>query len=551
MPDIAKILERTSHEVGLGRDGYERLLQRRDRRRRRERVAAAGVAFLITLVIVGAALTALLNKSQRLPSNETISPGAVGDLSVLWTGDLGGVAPAPAVTDGVIATATAQGHVTAFDETCRTDGGTCPALWTADVGDLPAFKDRATLGLIWWPGASGDPGDPAVFGTVAGADGVFYLVTRSGRLFAFAHDCRNDGGPCEPLWRGQVGRVPRNAPAANALPVVENGLVYATSPAGVWAFPVACGSSGSTCAPAWHSDVVDGIVWQSGHLYGYNQRDGLAYELDPATGKPIWWGGPGHGHCCGNGPQPVRYGDSVYENFGHDLYVFPATCRGACDPTWTARILFPFADGPVVVGDAVIFTTAIDGTHGGLLVFPVDCASGGAQCRDSHRTSVSAELTTMSPVVAQGRVYAVSRRGAGMYVFDASCLASRNGCQPVWTASLVGPDQPVITGGVVFVSDEDTSLQAFDEACNADPCLPLWQGGGTPAAGPVIDGSTVFATDTEAKTVVAYGIGGASNELASTGGGSSAWLVYVVAALIIAGGLVVARRRRSTAGLNP
>jgi hypothetical protein len=280
---------------------------------------------------------------------------------------------------------------------------------------------------------------------------------------------------------------------------------------------------------------------QNGHVYALDPERGIAGEIDPTSGASVWSGGPGV--CCGNAGLPIRFGDSVYVNFGSELDVFPADCSGTCEPTWRADLDDPFVDGPVVVDGAVVLSTALEERSGSLIAFPVDCASGGSVCSRSHRTQVAAELTTNPPVVADGLVYVVSTRGSYVGGFAPGCLLREDGCEPAWAARPDRPWQPIVANGVAFVSDSTFGTFAYLTTCADDPCPSAWRDDVVPEGPPALTDGLLVVTD-RTGVVWAYAPGPEPAGAPPVIEGGLRW-VLLAALLVIALGLtaIVARRR--------
>jgi outer membrane protein assembly factor BamB len=539
MPELRDVLEREGRSVRLDPGAFDRMLERQQRVARRRRVVAGSFGVAIAIAIVVAAVLLPRGDGGPVPADTPITPSTVRDLAPRWSGDMGAPAAPPTVVDGVVVTATADGHVAAFPEDCADP---CAPAWTAQVDPLWVTDDAANPEIRWWLWTPGPPNGPITIGAFSVDHGVLFTQSRSGRVYAFDPNCGTDGATCGPLWTGQA---PSGDPTGGGLPLVGGGAVYVLTEGGTAAFASTCATDGSPCEPLWRSDLLVQRV-QDGQIFAMDPELGVMSELDPATGSPIWTGGPGS--CCGNVGQPVRFDDAIYVNFGSELDVFPANCRGECRPTWRAPLEDAFVDGPVVVGDAVVLTAATDERTGAILAFPVDCATGGATCTTSHRTAVTAELTTNPPVVADALVAVVSTRGSYVGAFDPTCLVRRDDCDPVWSANPTRPWQPVVSDGLAFVSDSATDVAAYPAACHDVPCAPLWTDREVVPEGPVsLAGGRLYLTDRRG-TVWAYAVGGsdgvADARVAETG---RAWVMpalLVVLAPAIAATILVRRRRR-------
>lgn len=85
MHDTTWLLERAAERFEMREPAMDRLVQRRDRRRRRQQLVAAGVALMISVVGVGAALVALRTRGTATPASGgvEVSPEAGGSLGSL------------------------------------------------------------------------------------------------------------------------------------------------------------------------------------------------------------------------------------------------------------------------------------------------------------------------------------------------------------------------------------------------------------------------------------------------------------------------------------
>ncbi len=148
-----------------------------------------------------------------------------------------------------------------------------------------------------WTGTSGNTfwSSPAV------ANGVVYVGSEDGKLYAFAVGCARGGGSCPPLWTGTTGG------AIFASPAVSNGVVYIGSADGkLYAFDAAgligCSGSPKTCSPLWTSvatggvisgspAVVNGVVYDGsadGKLYAFDAAGVTGCSGSPKTCNPLW-----------------------------------------------------------------------------------------------------------------------------------------------------------------------------------------------------------------------------------------------------------------------
>jgi outer membrane protein assembly factor BamB len=230
-----------------------------------------------------------------------------------WVGVAGkGAVSQPAVNDDFVYVT--SNRLYAFPSVCGTDDRPCPPAWSASIPGVPATGPPAVGGglvivssgaenggVYAFPAVCNEPCRPVWTGitqgpaTAAAIEGDSAYVIARGRLLAFPLSCR---GPCPPSWTGTVvrgkafdtGTVSRPAPAGDLIyvgaqdgtlwvfpascpleacdaarsyplatvalevPVVEDGVVYATSTDGaLHAVVDVCDPLGETCDPPWAS----------------------------------------------------------------------------------------------------------------------------------------------------------------------------------------------------------------------------------------------------------------------------------------------------------
>jgi outer membrane protein assembly factor BamB/ABC-type phosphate transport system substrate-binding protein len=280
-----------------------------------------------------------------------------------------------------------------------------------------------------WQGSTGSliEGGPVI------ADGVVYVGSTDGKLYAFAVNCAEGGGDCSPIWTATTGQDFEWPDGITTSPAVADGVVYAISGNGgsdsrLYAFAVGCSSGGGSC-------------------------------------NPLWTAGLPGGHS-----SPTVADGVVYVAGESEVLAFTAACagdRGVCAPLWTAHTSGGIAGSPTVT-NGVVYVAA-----GALYAYRVGCAVGGASC-DPLWTSQDVGLTT-TPAVADGVVYAGSSQDGGLYAFSAGCAT---GCGPAWVGWTDGRifAAPAVADGVVYVGSDDTKLYAFPVGCSAGggSCNPLW-----------------------------------------------------------------------------
>ena len=307
----------------------------------------------------------------------------------------------------------------------------------------------ASLGLTW-TGATGGVVDssPAI------ANGVVYIGSMGGTLYAYAADCASGGGTCTPLWTATTGGYIFSSPA------VANGVVYVGSKDLLYAFDATgvtgCSGSPKICSPLW-TGATGGLIDTS----------------------------------------PTVSGGAVYVgSYDKELYAFDATgvtgCGGSpktCSPLWTGATGGEIHSSPAVA-DGVVYVGSNDDK---LYAYAVGCNSGGGTCSPLWTGATGGEIYS-SPAVANGVVY-VGSFDKKLYAFDAAGVTGCGGgtCAPLWTASTGGSvlSSPAVANGVVYVGSEDHKLYAYAVGCNSGggPCSPLW----TSIAGDIINSSPAVA----------------------------------------------------------
>jgi len=264
----------------------------------------------------------------------------------------------------------------------------------------------AGLGVAWTATTGSEiDSSPAV------ANGVVYIGSYDGKLYAFAVGCASGGGTCTPLWTATTGAGIGSSPA------VADGVVYVGSlDRKLYAYAVGCATGGGSCSPLWTATtggaignstpaVADGVIYvgsQDGKLY--------AYAVGCATGggscSPLWTATTGgwinNAPAVANGVVYVGSGD-------HKLYAYAVGCAtggGSCSPLWTATAGDEMASSPAVA-NGVVYVGSLDHK---LYAYAVGCASGGATCTPLW-TATTGDMVVSSPAVANGVVYVGSHDG--------------------------------------------------------------------------------------------------------------------------------------------
>jgi outer membrane protein assembly factor BamB len=298
-----------------------------------------------------------------------------------------------------------------------------------------------------WFGSTGGH----VVSSPAVVNGVVYVGSEDGKLYAFPVACGTGGVACSPMWTGQTGQGIESSPA------VVNGVVYVGSNDGnLYAFPAACGTGGAVCSPMWTGNT------------------GNAIEASPVVANGV-----------------------VYvSTFNGGLSAFPATCGtggATCSPLWTASLgTGPFNLSSPAVSGGVVYVGSGQGT---VFAFSTSCAANVSVVRGVHpdhtppvcsplwtaNTSAEPSLTLSSPAISNGVVY-IGANG-NLWAFGATCATGGATCSPLWTAPIRdSASSPAVANGVVYVGD-----QAFSATgCGAPTCTPSWNGttGGIDASSP-------------------------------------------------------------------
>jgi outer membrane protein assembly factor BamB/uncharacterized membrane protein YoaK (UPF0700 family) len=244
-----------------------------------------------------------------------------GTCTPLWTATTGSyIDSSPAVSNGVVYVGSYDGKLYAYAVGCASGGGSCSPLWTATTGGRIGFSSPAVADGVVYVGSEDDKlyaydaagvincsgsgtktcnplwSSAATSGVIdsspAVANGVVYVGSGDGKLYAYAVGCASGGGSCTPLWTATTGGPIWSSPA------VANGVVYVgSSDHKLYAYAVGCASGGGTCTPLWTATTGD-IVWSSpavanGVVYVGSEDGNLyAYSVGCASGggtcTPLW-----------------------------------------------------------------------------------------------------------------------------------------------------------------------------------------------------------------------------------------------------------------------
>jgi outer membrane protein assembly factor BamB len=379
--------------------------------------------------------------------------------ATLLTADGSGLINGSAI---VPTSATPGGHT--FQATGQTSSATASAMVNVDTNwALPGFSasgtgdnlyenvlSPSTVGSLAADYSISPPVSGDSFATApAVANGVIYLTTLDGYLYAYPDNCGESGGTCSPLWQANTGA------SILGSPTVAGGVVYVANTAGdVVAYPSKCGAGDATCSPTWQATTG-------------------ADDTAPT----------------------VAGGEVFVGSEDQHLYAFAVGCNsggGSCAPLWQATTSARIESEPSVAGGVVY----IGDDQGDVYAFAVNCGSGDATCLPIWQNGDPFNLGNVFgwPAVSGGIVYATGADGIlGSY---------RTACGS-GTCDLLGQDQtggeidwaPAVANGIVFTSAGDGHVYAFQIGCrsgNTATCSPLWQAAAGALTGPVLANGVVY-----------------------------------------------------------
>jgi outer membrane protein assembly factor BamB/uncharacterized membrane protein YoaK (UPF0700 family) len=367
----------------------------------------------------------------------------------------------------------------------------------------------ANLGVAW----SATTGD-SIYSSPAVANGVVYVGSHDGKLYAYAVGCASGGGTCTPLWTATTGVGIFSSPA------VANGVVYVGSEDGkLYAFAVGCASGGGTCTPLWTATTGDMIfsspAVSDGVVYvGSYDHELYAYAVGCASGggtcTPLWTATVG-GIIYSS---PAVADGVVYVGAGgHKLHAYAVGCAsggGTCTPLWSATTGGQIYSSPAV-SNGVVYVGSEDDK---LYAYAVGCAGGGGTCTPLW-TATTGGWIDSSPAVANGVVYVGSTDGK-LYAYAVGCASGGGTCTPLWTATTGGMvySSPAVANGVVYVGSGDGKLYAYAVGCasGGGTCAPLWTATtGNPiySSSPAVSNGVVYVGSEDGK-LYAFGLPGAT-----------------------------------------
>ncbi len=456
-----ELLERAGERMRQDMRPPEEIMQRvhrmRERRERARKVGTIVVAFAVAAAGFGGLLAAFLGgrpeRSAGQPTG-TVTTANVRNLGLAWTGRF------------------------------------APAVNTPN-GQYPVLPDRPVVG-----------------------DGMVFVSSFT-TIYAFPQDCNVRAGLCAPAWSYPIGAqqwyMSQPAVFGNQVFVTAVGQVSGSNVVGsdahLYAFPVACGTDGSTCRPNWTADLGvgqtlgvavsgDGTVFVDGYSQSTSPRTGfLAAFPANCTGvcHPLW-----KLRLGGAVAAPPLVGEGVVavsvESTSPSLLVFPTACRGnpcASTPAPVAKIALSERFYPKIIWSGII----IGSTPDSVAAYPSACS--GRTCRALWTSLIPDTWGSDFSLYSGGYVMVPSPIESGHQVRLAALPVTcpRGSCQPAVQATVPGGRLTARSGNVIFGAG--SGLFAYESGClAAGKCPSIWTGikWGSAVDGVAVSGGTVYAT---------------------------------------------------------
>jgi outer membrane protein assembly factor BamB len=327
---------------------------------------------------------------------------------------------------------------------------------------------------VAWTGAT----TAAIASSPSVANGVVYVGSNDGKLYAFAVGCATGGGACSPIWTATTGG------AIDASPAASGKNVFVTSSDGkLYAFAIGCGTGGATCSPLWtattggpihSSPSVDlGVVYvgsNDGKLYAFDSNGIAGCSGTPKVCTPVWTATTGG--AIESSPAGAN-GDVYVGSDDGKLYAFAVGCSsggGTCLPLWTATTGGAIHSSPATLATSV-YVGSLDGKLYAFDGLGVSGCTAGV-CLPLWTATTGGAIYS-SPSVGDGRVWVGSDDGK-VYSFHASCGSGGAICPALWTGDTGHPirSSPGTAHDVLYVGSSDGKLYAFDADCATATCLP-------------------------------------------------------------------------------
>jgi outer membrane protein assembly factor BamB len=340
-------------------------------------------------------------------------------------------------------------------------------------------KDNVKFAGLSWQAQLGDLVD---FSSPAVVDGVVYIASSDGTLWAYPADgCGSDF--CDsPLWQST------NLAQIIDSPTVANGIVYVGSQTdfnsndGKLNAFAAAGCGNPVCAPLWQGDAgTDSILESSptvsdGFVYiGTHGKQFFAFNAEgcgQALCQPVW---------SANAGGSIESTATVYKGVvfvGSDdglLYAFKAKgCRRSpCKPIWTGNIGGAVFSSSPAISKGVVY---IASQHT-LAAFNAS-GCGANSCAPLWQAVDNLNFFNGSPAVAHGRVYIGLE--AGIAVYSASGCGQPT-CDKLWSLLGTGAQadilsSPTVANGVVYAGRNTGEVLAWADPCRQQSCTEIWKG---------------------------------------------------------------------------
>ncbi len=407
MSDARSVIEREMERVEPRPYSFEAFQDRRRRDARRRRAGATVLGLLVGATVVLSMIYALRGREHPTPATPPISPETASDLHVFWSRDTGAsINSTPVVAGDRVYVTNTGGSLLAFPTSCATAPGTCRPIWSANegpgssfligspaLGEGMVFAATAQGRLFGYPSTCGAgvcrpiwtarPGGDLSTASPVVADGTMFVGSSDGTLYAYATRCVSYPRPCPPLWEAPLQGGFGAGGHAGAQPVVADGVVYVGSTAGtLYSFPASCTSP---CRPL-----------RQVHLPGVLNNPLLVVDDTLyVTSGPDLYAFPTHclaaGARCGPdwvgkapelilSPPVVGDGQVYVGSTDGTVSVFPVACgRGGrtCRPAWSIPDLGLLPNPSLVDGVLFVGSTWAEKE---LLAFDADCGASGATC---------------------------------------------------------------------------------------------------------------------------------------------------------------------------
>jgi outer membrane protein assembly factor BamB len=422
MSDLRSAIEREIERIEPRSYPYEAFQGRRLRAARRRRAAATGLGLLVGALLVVSMVLVLRGRGGGAPATTPITPEHVSSLRLYWSHDTGAsIDSAPVVAGDRVYVTDSGGELLAFPTACPT-APTCRPFWTGKAG----------------AGASFDIGSPAV------GDGMVFAASAQGDLIGYSTSCDHRyreltprGGParCAPSWIASPG-----GDLTTASPVVADGVVYVGSSDGaLFAYPTSCSRHPRPCAPLWMASLPGGFgahgfsgaqpVVGAGVVY-VGSTDGTLYAFPTSCGSPCRPLRELHLPGVLNNPL-VLVGGTLYVTSGNHLYAYPTRCLDrdqGCGPDWIGVAPSLIVSKPAV-GDGHVYVGSEDGV---VSAFPKACGRQGHLCQPAWSIPDLGRLP--NPSLLDGVLFVGSSWDVNeLLAFDARCGGAGATCSPLWT----------------------------------------------------------------------------------------------------------------------